>query len=174
MQEDQGIYILTWSTHLDHLKESLKEMMVSGDFADVTLVLVTDDMKELKAHQNILSSCSPFFKEILNAHSVIYLSGIKHYTIQSIMDFIYLSETQLHEENIKEFLDVAKNLDIPCKSVLTTVSSSGTRYPACPTSGGCPATRSTAAASPPSPASRPPWRRSPGPSTPRQGRLLAG
>ena len=83
-------------------------MMVSGDFADVTLVLVTDDMKELKAHQNIPSSCSPFFKEILNTHSVIYLSGIKHYTIQSIMDFIYLSETQLHEENIKEFLDVAK------------------------------------------------------------------
>ena len=37
------------------------------------------------------------------------------------MDFIYLSETQLHEENIKEFLDVAKNLDIPCKRFLTTL-----------------------------------------------------
>ena len=32
MQEDQGIYNLTWSTHSDHLKESLKEMMLSVFF----------------------------------------------------------------------------------------------------------------------------------------------
>ena len=65
-------------------------MMVSGDSADVTLV--TDDKKELKAHQNILSSCSStFFKEILNTHSVIYLSGIKHYTIHTINYGFHLS-----------------------------------------------------------------------------------
>ena len=56
-------------------------MMLTGDFADVTLV--TDDKKQIRAHLTILSACSAVFKNILqidnsNVNPVIYLRGIKH------------------------------------------------------------------------------------------------
>ena len=77
----QGKSIFSWHTYTDHLRDMLKEMMTSNDFADVTLVC--DDKKEIKAHRNILSACSPVFKNMLKIdqqsnHPVIYLRGIQH------------------------------------------------------------------------------------------------
>ena len=68
----------------------MREMMTSDDFTDVTLV--TDDKKTIKAHRNILSACSPVFKNILqmeitNNHPVIYLRGIQYTEIVSILQF---------------------------------------------------------------------------------------
>ena len=112
----QEKYTLTWhSSYSDHLKELLKEMMTSSQFADVTLV--TDDKQQIRAHRNILSACSPVFKNILQldpskANSVIYLRGIQHSEMESIMDFIYLGEARIYEERVSEFIMVSKNLEI--------------------------------------------------------------
>ena len=89
--------------------------MTSSEFADVTLV--TDDKQQIRAHRNILSAASPVFKSILqidskNANPVIYLRGIQHSEMESIMQFIYLGEARFHEERISEFLTVSKNLEI--------------------------------------------------------------
>ena len=113
MQKDK--YTLTWHTYSDHLKDILKELSSDDSFADVTLV--TDDKKQIKAHRNILSACSSVFKEILqinsnNSHPVIYLRGIQHSEMESILQFIYLGEAKFYEERMNEFLNVAKNLDI--------------------------------------------------------------
>ena len=66
--------------------------MTSGEFADVTLV--TDDKQQIRAHRNILSACSPVFKNILqldgnNTYPVIYLRGIQYSEMESIMKFIW-------------------------------------------------------------------------------------
>ena len=113
--QDQDKYTLTWHRYSDHLKEALKEMMTSSEFADVTLV--SDDKKQIRAHRNILSACSPVFKNILqldskNVNPVIYLRGIQHSEIESIMQFIYLGEAKFYEERIGEFIMVSKNLEI--------------------------------------------------------------
>ena len=64
----QERYTLTWhSSYSDHLKELLKEMMTSSQFADVTLV--TDDKQQIRAHRKILSAASPVFKSILQIDS---------------------------------------------------------------------------------------------------------
>ena len=112
MQNDK--YTFTWHTYSDHLRDILKELSSDDSFADVTLV--TDDKKQIKAHRNILSACSSVFKEILqidtnNNHPVIYLRGIKHSEMDSIMQFIYLGEAKLYDKRMNEFLTVAKNLD---------------------------------------------------------------
>ena len=104
-----------WDKHSDHWSNILKELMVTNDFADVTLVC--DDKKQIKSHRNILSACSPVFKNILNLtssinHPVIYLRGIKHSEMKSILDFIYLGEANCHEKKVDEFLSVARNLEI--------------------------------------------------------------
>ena len=80
-------------------------------------MLVTDDKQQIRAHWNILSACSPVFKNILqldprNANSVIYLRGIQHSEMESIMDFIYLGEARIYEERVSEFIMVSKNLEI--------------------------------------------------------------
>ena len=74
----QEKYSLTWQNYSDHLKSMMKELMVNEDFSDVTLV--TEDKKHIKANINILSACSPVFKDILkkekNSNQIMYLRGI--------------------------------------------------------------------------------------------------
>ena len=85
----------------------MHEMMASDDFTDVTLV--TDDKKTIKAHRNILSACSPVFKNILqfdcsNTNPIIYLRGIQYSEMES------MGEARLSEERMSEFLTVSLNL----------------------------------------------------------------
>ena len=95
-------------------KGLMKELMISDDFSDITLV--TEDKKQIKANINILSACSPIFKDILkkekNSSQIMYLRGIQFSEIESIMQFIYLGEATFYEERMDEFLAVAKSLEI--------------------------------------------------------------
>ena len=63
-------YNLTWHSYSDHLRSMMKELMMNEDFADVTLV--TEDKKQIKANINILSACSPVFKDILKKGDTQY------------------------------------------------------------------------------------------------------
>ena len=114
MAMNQEKYTLTWYAYSDHLKSMMKELMMNEDFADVTLV--TEDKRHIKANVNILSACSPVFKDTLkkekNSSQIMYLRGIQSTEMESIMQFIYLGEATLHEERMGEFLAVAKSLEI--------------------------------------------------------------
>ena len=52
--QDKDMYTFHWHAYSDHLRDALREMMTSSEFADVTLV--TDDKKQVRAHRNILSA----------------------------------------------------------------------------------------------------------------------
>ena len=108
-------YNLTWTDFPDHLRALMRDLMVSEDFADVTLV--TDDKKKVRAHRHVLSACSPVFKEILqiekqNNHPFMYLRGIQYSEIEPILQFMYLGEAKLYEERLNEFLSAARDLEI--------------------------------------------------------------
>ena len=97
---DQEKYTLIWHTYPEHLSGMMKDMLTTQDFADVTLVC--DDKKSIMAHKNILSACSPVFKDILQLptqsnHPVIYLMGIQFSEIESILQFMYLGEAKEKE-----------------------------------------------------------------------------
>ena len=87
----------------------LHEMMKSNDFTDVTLVC--DDKRQFKAHKIVLSACSSVFKSIINDlphnNSVIYLRGIQHEEMESILEFMYLGVATFYQERMNEFLNVA-------------------------------------------------------------------
>ena len=110
----QEKYSLKWDTYSDHLKSMMKGLMMNEDFSDVTLV--TEDKKQIRANINILSACSPVFKDILrkdqNSRPIMYLRGIQYSELESIMQFIYLGEATFYEERMDEFLAVAKSLEI--------------------------------------------------------------
>ena len=112
---NQENFNVTWHNYTDHLRDMLDDMYFDDSFADVTLI--TDDKKQLKAHRNILSACSSVLKEILqinpnNNHPVIYLRGIQHSEMKSILKFIYSGESNFYEERMEEFLLVAKELGV--------------------------------------------------------------
>ena len=107
---------ISWHTYEVHLKEMLQEMFMSPNFSDVTIVC--DDQKKIKAHRNVLSASSPIFKNILQQHGeeskhpIIYLRGIQHSEMESIMQFVYYGQATFYQERINELLAVAKNLEI--------------------------------------------------------------
>merc|ERR1712126_184999 len=110
----QEKYNLKWHTFSDHLRNMLHEMMKSNELTDVTLVC--DDERTFKAHKVVVSACSTVFKSIINKlpqnNSVIYLRGIHHQEMESILEFMYLGVATLYQERMNEFLNVAKNLEI--------------------------------------------------------------
>ena len=110
--EHQEKYNFTWHSYSDHLRVMMKEMMTSGDFADVTLVC--DDKIKIRVHKNILAACSPVFKDIFQIEnsSIIYLKGINSSEMESILEFIYLGEATAYQEQIENILDVARSLEI--------------------------------------------------------------
>ena len=84
-------FTLSWHTFSDHLREMLHEMMKSNKLTDVTLVC--DDKRQFKAHKIVLSACSTIFKYIIDdlpqSNTVIYLKGIQHQEMESILEFMY-------------------------------------------------------------------------------------
>ena len=105
---------MTWDAYSEHLRDMMKELMMNGDFEDVTLV--SEDKKHFKAHKNILSACSSVFKDILQhekkSNVSIYLKGIQFSELESVLQFIYLGEATFYEERLNEFLTVARSLEI--------------------------------------------------------------
>ena len=108
-------YNLNWPKFTDHLQEMMYEMMKSEDFTDV--ILVCDDMKQIKTHMNILSACSPVFRNLLknhipHGHPVIYLRGIPYEDMEAILHFIFLGEAKVATERMNQFMLSAKSLEI--------------------------------------------------------------
>ena len=110
----QEKYSLTWHTYSEHLKNMMKELMMNEDFSDITLI--TEDKKQIKANINILSACSPFFKDILKkekySSTIMYLKGVQYSEMESIIQFIYLGEATFNVERMDKFLTAAKSLEI--------------------------------------------------------------
>ena len=95
---DQEEPNLNWHNYTDHLRAMLHKMMKSNELTDVTLVC--DDKKQFQAHKIVLNACSPVFKSIINLpqnNSVIYLRGIQHQEIKSILEYMYFGKTTFYQ-----------------------------------------------------------------------------
>ena len=99
----------------NHLKNFFEEKLTLQTFTDVTLVC--EDNKKYRAHQAVLSTCSPFFKKIFTNFTygndtTIYLQGLQSSDIEVILHLIYLGEATIDKEKIYEFLKITKYLKI--------------------------------------------------------------
>ena len=105
---------LKWNSFKDHLLETFQEIGNYGNFSDVTLV--SDDLKQTKAHKFVLSSSSPVLKTLLSniphKNPLLFLRGIKQSELKAILNFIYFGETEIQESRIKDFIDAANDLQI--------------------------------------------------------------
>ena len=67
-------------------QQTVRSLWTDEDFADVTLASADD--KQMKAHKAVLSSCSPFFRNILlkNPHQspLLYLGNLHSSQLQQV------------------------------------------------------------------------------------------
>ena len=107
-------YNLKWKYLISNQKSSLSEMFKEKSFSDVTLV--SDDQIPFPAHRYILSAFSPVLKNILlnnpHSHPLIFLRGVNHQELDSILQFIYLGKASVYHGNMRRFAQAAKDLQI--------------------------------------------------------------
>ena len=105
---------LDWKQFEFNRRSSLSDGFTENHFSDVTLV--SDDQIPFQAHKFVLGSSSPFFRDILlnnlHPHPLIYLRGVKHQDLMSLLQFIYLGETSLPTDNFERFVQAAKSFKI--------------------------------------------------------------
>ena len=103
---------LKWNDFQTTVLQSFKSIRTDKDFLNVTLV--TDDEVQIEAHKVILAASSPFLANILkkspHKHPLIYLSGISSINLNLILDYVYLGEVQLFQEQLDDFLQASSKL----------------------------------------------------------------
>ena len=105
---------LNWSKFPTSTIDAFKNLSCTGNFADVTLACA--DGQQIEAHKIVLSSCSPFFQNILlqnpHQHPLLYMKGINIGFMQSLIKFVYSGEVEIKNENLEIFLEIADDLQI--------------------------------------------------------------
>ena len=106
-------FLLNWDQHQINSTLALRNIWEEEEFLDVTLACDDD---QIAAHKVVLSSASPFFRNILkrnpHSHPLLYIKGATKKNMQGLLNFMYSGEAQVHQEDINEFMALANSLDI--------------------------------------------------------------
>jgi len=105
---------LKWNDFQENVTSAFGERRQDREFADVTLAC--EDGQQVEAHKVILASSSPFFLDILSRnkhpHPLIYMRGLKSVDLVAIVNFLYLGEANVYQENLDSFLAIADELKL--------------------------------------------------------------
>ena len=107
-------FALKWVSYEQNLKSFIGEIKGQPEFTDVTLV--TGDGHQMDVHRMILSAFSPVLRTMFGQKSsqisLLFLRGVSSKCLGAIMDFMYLGEVNILEEDLTEFLAVAEDLQM--------------------------------------------------------------
>ncbi|XP_055615615.1 protein tramtrack, alpha isoform isoform X1 [Toxorhynchites rutilus septentrionalis] len=106
-------YCLRWNNHQSNLTTVLTTLLQDEKLCDVTLAC---DKGIVKAHQAILSACSPYFEQIFvenkHPHPIIYLRDVEVSEMRALLDFMYQGEVNVGQHNLQNFLKTAESLKV--------------------------------------------------------------
>jgi len=106
-------FCLRWNDFESNISVAFRELREEKDFFDVTLAC---DDSQIQAHKVILSACSPFFRNVLrrnpHQHPLLYLKGVKYQELLSVLNFMYMGEVNVAQEELNSFLAVAEDLRV--------------------------------------------------------------
>ena len=106
-------FCLRWNDFKLSISESFQNLREEKDFFDVTLAC---EDNQIQAHKVILSACSPFFRNILrhnpHPHPLLYLKDVKYTELLSVINFMYLGEVSVAQDELNSFLNVAEELRV--------------------------------------------------------------
>ena len=94
--------------------DTFKQLWKDRDFTNVTLA--AGDGISISAHKVVLLASSPLLKKILqnNPHQspLIYLHNILSHDLELLLQFIYLGQCRVNQDNLVGFLEAGKQLQI--------------------------------------------------------------
>lgn len=106
-------FCLRWNNHPTNLTDVLLSLLRRQALCDVTLAC---DGEMLRAHQTILSACSPYFEMLLiknsHPHPIIYLKDVNYIEMKALLDFMYKGEVNVSQNLLPMFLKTAEALQI--------------------------------------------------------------
>ena len=107
-------FCLKWNNYQASLTSAFKNLLEEEDFVDVTL---SAESQTLKAHKVVLSACSPYFRELLKGinpwqHPVLLLRDVPFLDLHTILEFVYVGEVNVIQDNLQSFLKTAELLQI--------------------------------------------------------------
>nr|AGC11801.1 FRU non-sex-specific P2 isoform [Aedes aegypti] len=106
-------YCLRWNNHQSNLTTVLRTLLEDEKLCDVTLAC---DNGIVKAHQAILSACSPYFEQIFvenkHPHPIIYLRDVEVSEMRALLNFMYQGEVNVGQHNLQNFLKTAESLKV--------------------------------------------------------------
>jgi hypothetical protein len=107
-------FCLKWNEFQTNIASTLREIRDDKEFFDVTLAC--EDQEQVQAHKVVLAVCSPFFRAVLQRnphdHPLIYLKGVKFVDLAAVLNFMYMGEVNVAQEELNNFLLVADELKI--------------------------------------------------------------
>ena len=113
MQATEKLF-LRWNDFHENTIAAFKDLKNDSEFTDVTLAC--EDGQQIETHKVVLFSSSPFLKNLLkknkHPHPLIYMRGLKFEDLTDILDFLYLGEVRVFQENLESFLELAKELQL--------------------------------------------------------------
>ena len=93
---------------------SVKDILNEKRYTDITLAC--NDDKQIDAHRIILSSHSLFFRRILQQNDrrdmLLYLPNASSIELENILEFLYLGQTEVDENDFEKFLRLGKVFEI--------------------------------------------------------------
>ena len=96
------------------MSSSFGSLRTDTELCDITLV--SEDEEPVLAHKVVLSTCSKFFQTLLcklsGPNAVAYLGGVKTRHLHYVLDYIYLGEVNIEDENVDIFLELAKKFKL--------------------------------------------------------------